>query len=559
MTRFVLTLGCFLIAFALVAERAAVGESAPAAEEPEAAAENSEPAAEKSEPAAEKSEPAAEKSEPAEEKPESGPEKSEAAEKEPAKAEAKPQPQGGPSEAAGEKPDTHTVKPELLKVEVSLSGNFEAQSVTEIVLRPEAWANFKVLKAVEHGAQVERGDSLVQFELEDIDEAIADQRSKLDLSKLAIQQSEKSLAILEATTPLDLTAAKRAKLYGDEDFARFLKIDRPMSEKVANFDVEMSEAYLEYQQEELRQLEKMYEADDLTEETEEIVLKRQRDAVKRAEFFLEQDKLLRDRTLQSTLPRREEGMKESTIRDDLTLDEANATLPLALQRSRLELEKLKAQHHKDEDRLEKLEADRAMMEVKAPSDGVVYYGRFNRGEWSGAAAGAEKLRLGGSVTANDVFLSIVKPRPLVVRVNVPEKEIHQLHRGLKGEVRPTGYPEMKLAATVAELGAIPFNSGSFEARLKVSAGAQAQGLVPGMSCSVKFVPYLNRKALTVPPSAVHTDELDDQKHFVMQVTEDGKQRKRRVTIGKKTETQVEILVGLEEGDEVLKQFPKDKS
>ena len=89
-------------------------------------------------------------------------------------------------------------------------------------------------------------------------------------------------------------------------------------------------------------------------------------------------------------------------------------------------------------------------------------------------------------------------------------------------------------------------------------GEEAQALVPGMSATVKFIPYLKKRTLTVPASAVHTDELDDQKHYVCLLTEDGKQQKQSVTVGKKTETKVEILDGVVAGDEVLKEFPKDK-
>ena len=43
---------------------------------------------------------------------------------------------------------------------------------------------------------------------------------------------------------------------------------------MANFSVKSADNMLAYEKEELRQLEKMYKADDLVEETEEIVLKR---------------------------------------------------------------------------------------------------------------------------------------------------------------------------------------------------------------------------------------------------------------------------------------------
>lgn len=552
MRRFILTLSLSLIALAMIT-------ASQAAEQPKskskAAAKKSEQAAEKSKPAKEKAEPAAEESEKeAAKKPEADAEKAKAAE-EAKPSEAKPTPTAKP---AAPTPATHTVKAGLLKIDVSLKGNFEPQSMKEIVIRPKAWSTFKVLKAVKHGAEVERGDVLVELEMEDIDEAIADQKAKIELAEVALKQAEESLRILEETTPLDLASAERAKRENDEDFKRFLKIDRPMSEKVANYNVETSENYLRNALEELRQLEKMYKADDLTEETEEIVLKRARDAVKRAEFYLEMDKIRRDETLDIRLPRSEETMKQGTVRQDLSLQLAKATLPLLLRRSQLELDKLKTQLGKDKEKLEELEGDRAMMEIKAPTDGVVYYGEFKRGEWSGASTLADKLQPEGSITANSVFMTIVKPRPMVLRVKVPEKQIHLFRRGLRGTVEPTGYPDMRLPATVSRIDAIPFTAGNFEALLRVTVGEEAEALVPGMSCTAKFTPYLKKRTLIVPPSAVHTDELDDQKHFVMFVPEEGKPRKQSVTIGKKTEDKVEILDGLVAGDKVLKEYPEDK-
>ena len=439
-----------------------------------------------------------------------------------------------------------------------MKGSFEARSATEMVLRPEAWSSFKVLKAVEHGAEVERGDVLVELDMKDIDEAIADGRRKVELAELAVKLAEQGLEMLEATTPLDLASAERSKRYAHDDLDRYLKVDRALSEKVANFNVETSKNYLEYEREELRQLEKMYKADDLTEETEEIILKRQQDAVKRAEFYLELDENYRDRTLKTSLPRRDVSEKESTTRADLSLDGAEATLPLALSRSRLDLDKLKVQYGKDKEQLDELEKDRAIMSIKAPTDGIVYYGRFKQGEWSGATSGADKLRPFGSVTANEVFITIVKPRPMLIRVKLPEKNLHEFRPGLRGTVRPAGYPDMRLPATVSKIGAIPFSAGSFQAELKFSVPEEDTILMPGMSCTVKFIPYVKKRALTVPPSAVHTDEIDDQKHYVILVTEDGKQRKQGVTIGKKAEDKVEILDGLVAGDQVLKEFPKDK-
>ena len=76
------------------------------------------------------------------------------------------------------------------------------------------------------------------------------------------------------------------------------------------FSLRSSQQQLENQKEELKQLEKMYRSKDLTEETEEIILKRQRFAVEQSEHFLRLTKNRRDQVINVDLPRREREMKD---------------------------------------------------------------------------------------------------------------------------------------------------------------------------------------------------------------------------------------------------------
>jgi HlyD family secretion protein len=82
--------------------------------------------------------------------------------------------------------------------------------------------------------------------------------------------------------------------------------------------------------------------------------------------------------------------------------------------------------------------------------------------------------------------------------------------------------------------------------------------MPGMTCKMKMVPYLKRDALCVPPSCIVTDEADEHKQSVEVLDKDGKPVSRPVTVGRKTEKQVEILEGLKEGDKVVLEPDKDK-
>ena len=130
----------------------------------------------------------------------------------------------------------------------------------------------------------------------------------------------------------------------------------------------------------------MYRSKDLTEETEEIILRRTRFQVESSEVRLKEAELRRDTTLKVELPRQEIKVRESAAREGLEHQKALATLPLTLSQKRLGLAKLKHDHTRAVEKLADLRQDRDAMTVHAPADGIVYYGRNDHGNWPGAAA-----------------------------------------------------------------------------------------------------------------------------------------------------------------------------
>src|SRR5437762_12772128 len=77
-----------------------------------------------------------------------------------------------------------------LKVEIAASGVFEAEQMTEVILRPQAWTELSVVDAVPQGTAVRAGDRLVELDTRKIDEAIRDLESGQRLADLAVEQAE---------------------------------------------------------------------------------------------------------------------------------------------------------------------------------------------------------------------------------------------------------------------------------------------------------------------------------------------------------------------------------
>ncbi len=454
-------------------------------------------------------------------------------------------------------PATHEVSRGLLKQEIELDGTFEALESEEIVVRPDVWQVLSVVEAVPHGRRVEAGEMLVKLDMKKIEIAIAEADAALRLAQLAAQQAKEDLRLAKASYPLEMEKAERAAQIAKEDLDRFNEIERPTSEKSAEFSLRMSAQSLEYQMEELKQLEQMYKADEITEETEEIILKRTRNDVERAKFSFEQAELRHEQMLKIDLPRQQETNDRGAQLAQIEWERARVTMPIAMHQKEIAAVKAEQDLAKAADALRQLQSDRQAMNVTSPIRGVVYYGRATAGKWSGGAEARAALQNGGKLPAGSVFMTIANPDALLVRTAVDEKHLGRLQAGMAARVAPTAQSDSPLSATLASMSAIPVAIGGVDATATFKLGDKPQGVVAGMTCKVKLTPVFKKDALAVPSSAVFEDDFDAGKRYVLVAAKDkdGEPQRRDVKIGQRTDDKTEIVDGLEAGEKILTKKP----
>jgi len=461
---------------------------------------------------------------------------------------APPTAKAAPVVAKAPAPSEHTVKAGPFRVEVKLSGTFAAVKMTEVAYEGEAIKSLKVVKCVEHGTTVKKGDVLIEVDMEPVDRTIKAKTTANEAGELALTSAVEELRRMEETTPQALARLIEADRRSAQDHERYTTVSHPLAIKAAHQGLQSRINYLEYAKEELRQLKKMYEADDLTEETEEMVLKRQQHTVKRYELMLEQTRASTKRTLEIDLPRQVADRAKARRTSTEDLASQKVLLPVALAQKRLAVSKAKRDYAKAVKDLADMKADRAKMAITAPSAGIVYYGQCKRGKWSASATLLAKLAPRGTVSANEVVMTIVDPSSLVVHATAGEKDLHNLRAGLTGLARPTGYPTLKLKVKTEPVLTVPLPGGQYAVKLNVI--TPSDPVMPGMTCSVMLTAYENKKALTVPSRAVRGDPADADKKIVNVKTASGRE-KRPVKVGRTAGGKTEILSGLAEGDVVL--------
>lgn len=455
-------------------------------------------------------------------------------------------------------PTTQTIKLEPFFVDVNLKGNFTSKVTSDVVIRPKSWSIFKVEKAVPHGSWVRKGETLVWLNSEKLQEAIKSAETALGLLKLEYVDAEADLKLREKSLELDRQAIQLATQNANDELQHYKKVGRGLAEESARNRLKSSEFSLEYYQEELNQLEKMYAADDLTEETEEIILKRARKQVEFAQFSLQ---LARDnvqQSLEKRIPQQAKLLEENAERYNLLHAKSQVTLPVNLEKAKLDLEKMKVQIRIASEKLKKLQTDMDLMNVNAPAEGIVYYGQWNQGQWSGKTTADAQLRKGGTLAANQVFMTIVAPRDLEISASLDEKNLHLVTQGIAGKVVPTAFPSAKHQATVAMVSPVPVAKGKFQCTLNLKQAAGNQKIMPGMTCDVKLRSYANQRAIAIPETAVFTEETDEDQKYVYVALEGNKHKKQAVQTGHKSKKKVEVLSGLAAGDKILLTKPKEK-
>ena len=447
---------------------------------------------------------------------------------------------------AAEQAVEHVVEAAPFEVKVSFEATFLPQKATVYELQPETWSNFQIKSVVPQGAQVKKDDLLIAFEDESFQLHNEGVQAQIIQKKLVLDQAKQDLAELSEQTPVKLALTKMTAEREAENLAYFEKTSRGLAEESAKQGLSRAERHLASAEEELKQLLKMYEEDQIVEETEEIILKNQRESVASAKVNLTATQESTARTLAVGLPRKLEDLTQAKEASGKTLKSAEIALPRAVKLKAEEVAGLEREMVLLEKNAADLAKDNALFTLKAPSDGIVFYGSLADGRWSSETA-AKFMKVGGKIPANEPFISLVPSgAPLVLEAFVSQKERLALAVGMKGVVSIKGLEEKEFAVVLTSFGQFPELGGSF--RVSMSAEVPAT-IVPGMKGGVNLIVHSAGAALSIPRNFLK--KHPDGTHAVRVKLADGKDEWRVVELGAFSDGKVEITKGLEAGQVVL--------
>jgi HlyD family secretion protein len=458
-----------------------------------------------------------------------------------------------PSPAAAREngPETVVVERGPLELTVDVDGVLLATRYQAMRCWPrDPRGSLEVVEAVGAGPVV-KGQVLVQFTDQALEDAVAAAEVSLRLAEIKLERRKETAGLARAERAASMDEAVRAKQRADEAFDRFVTVERKLRQTEAIHRLEGAKHRLKDQLEELQQLEKMYGEDDLTEETEEIVLNRARRSYERAIKSFEFQKQRHDWFMTITLPQDQENLQHKARKATNHLERLRSNFSFDLKSEKLELQQAELGLQRQEHALADLLEHRGNLTVRAPFAGVAVPGTLRGGRWSGIREPDDLLVAGEKLGSGTVLYTVVDPTSLELWASVEAEDLPQVKEGqaVRFTTALTGDEAFEAkVSSVARFG----TRGKHAVRAALV--SKDERLRTGLGAKLEIERHEPPAVLHLPAACIASEK---GKHFVWVATEDGAE-KTAVKVGRKAGDRREIEDGVEAGQLVLATPPEKK-
>ena len=429
---------------------------------------------------------------------------------------------------------------------------FESEAVfvpaqaSEMSFSPLAYeGELRVAEAAPHGSRVRQGDVILRLDDEKARDALRAAEWTARVAERGLIDGKVRHDELDSDAERDIGRVEKDLALAEKTLKGYVEISRALEKE----EFEQGQRSLKHsiadQEDELAQLGKMYKEDQLTEETEEIVLKRAKRNleetktrlalyVRRNAYGEEFAEPLQREALENAVKD-----KRKALRDLRRGRESGRVL------SQIEIEKLENEVSTARRRVERLKADLERMTFRAPQDGLLLHGTVDE------KVAVNPLRRNATVPPHQPLVTVARPGQLKARFALKEKDRYRLAAGMPVSILPEALPDRRLAGSVEPVSGFPAPDNTWNAH--VLFGHEDERLQPLLKAKVIVTLHDSMDAVTVPLGAVF--RKGDRSICYLRGKSPFGIVPRTVVTGPDDGKTVVIREGLGEGDEVLLQEP----
>ena len=396
--------------------------------------------------------------------------------------------QNAPKEKAKKQPACVVIEKRDFENEEARTGSFVPSDVEKISIEfKEYGGELLFLEVLPHGTPVEEGDVIARFDTRGIDRQIEQAERAVKAAELELRNTRERNAMARESAKSALDDAQFALQEARRSLKGWKEYELAFSKRGAEMSLQYAKDSIEDQKDELEQLEAMYRDDELTDATEEIVLKRARRGLARSIKALELQKDRRAYTVAFSEEPQTKRRERAVAAQERALDHLRRNQEIEARSRAAAIENAEIALGKKRESLERLKQDRTLLTLRAGRRGVLLHGAP---EDYGPGRTAPRYKRFDRAAARKTLFTVAVPDRFEVALDVPESKLKTLHTGLAAKVTPVLSPSLTVLGTLrVDRFPDPKRAGgpenSFRASIELT--DRIPGIVPGMRAKVKIV------------------------------------------------------------------------
>ena len=443
----------------------------------------------------------------------------------------------------------YPVKRGQMVIGIVLRGSVNAKVKHKLAL--QAPFSTKLVKVVDENVKVKKGEIVAEFET-------ADLLLKVEDYKLTIEQTKKDLAIAQAerevlisTNKEELRTAKDKVTECLDAYTRYVRLEGPRDRDTQNLAVSDAEKNLDDVETTYQEAKDTYDnsifADSAAEETAKKNVEKERQKVLAAETKLNSALLEKKLFKRYTYPNKLKDLRNKLAQARLGYEKAKVSTEAKLTQKDNAIYRLEITLRNNERQYQRHSSWIPMMTLTAPVDGIVTYGDPDR-IW-----GNPEVKVGMDGRRKQVIITIPDMSQMIVDVNLPEQYRSKVGIGDKVIITPESLETVKMKGQIASIASLPVHTIPWDKstpkiyRTVVSFQGKNPKIVSGMSVQVEVVSRVLQNVISIPVEAV----FEEGGQLLVYRKAFSGPEKVPIKIGASSDSAVEILEGLNEGDEVF--------
>lgn len=432
---------------------------------------------------------------------------------------------------------------------VSVTERGQLDSLNNVTLSSKVKGFTTILSIVPEGTMVEKGDVVCELDSSLLVDKEKQQQIQVTQTEAELKQAEENVAIQKTQNESDTSAAELALVLAKLDLEKFLRGE-------SQRDINVKEGAITKAREDLQRAEETFE---FSKRIAKKGYKNQNDVeadritVVKAEIDLEiakEDLKVEKDYVQTRKSKELEADVDEKIRN-LERVKRQGVATLAQYDARLKASQLTYEVEKSE--LERIREQILACKLIAPQNGQVVYANQDSGRRS---SGEDVIEEGTEVRERQSIIQLPDFSQMKVDARIHESKISMISQGLPVDIRVDAFPEQLYRGTVDQVSSVPISSNWMRPDLKeykatiriLPDNGDITKLKPGLTAEIEIRVDQRPDILQVPVQSVIT--IGEQRYMFI-LMPDGTSERREVKIGQASDTMIEILSGIEAGEEVI--------